>query len=335
MGPALQYVFEGALGLATGLLLVSPVEWALHKYLLHAPKIRRRWYNRFASEVHTEGHHVAYLAPQHYYRDASNAHEKLAFPLYSAILILVVAAGIGLGLDRLWSLLPSTDPSFGTGDLAYVLGWVLAGAIGYVGYEVPHHYMHVLGPRRLEINRKLGDRLQEGRDGKLRLSKPLLDDICNEVEDRIDARVSRPFDEALLDRLGDQLAYNRDRGLAVTDRPLPEILQELTEVMTRLEDETRASLSPIGRLAHSMSRRTQWLFRGSNTAAGRYFTHIDHNHSVHHRLFSANYNVFMTWADRAFGTRTDCSREGLEQDKRTWLCPNSPEEPLLDNQALS
>ena len=332
MEPALQFLLAGAVGLATGLLLVSPAEWALHRYILHAPKVRRSWYNRLASEVHTEGHHIAYLAPEHYYRDASNAHEKLAFPLYSAIGILLGGGAIGLALDRLWSLLPSTDPSFGAGNLAYVLGWVMAAAIGYVGYEVPHHYMHVLGPRRLEINRELGDRLQERRDGKLRLSKPLLDDICTEVENRIDARALRPFDADLLDRIGDQLSYNRDRGVAVTHRPPDEILLELTEVMMQLEDETRASLSPLQRLLRSMGRRVEWVFRGSNTFAGRYFTHIDHNHYVHHRSFSTNYNVFMTWADRAFGTSRDCSREGLERDRQTWLCPNSPAEPPLDDQ---
>jgi hypothetical protein len=322
---------EYVLGLGTGLAILSPVEWAVHKHLLHAPKGRRTWYNRATAHAHDDIHHAAYRGPEHYYRDITNAHEIIHFSKGDIGLIVGGWGAAGLiGKKAVEAVMG--DPSFQTGDIGMTAGMMTAGFIGYLGYEVSHHYMHVIGARRLAINRAFGDALQLERDGKLRFSKPLLDDICNAVEEYVDAHSdgrggSIGYDAGLAGRFAVQAAYNRDE-LKNTLLPVTfdELMQQIAQESLEREQALRASMDAKERRAYWFDRKVQRLFRGSDSLIGRYFRHIDNHHFMHHSNYRKNLNVFLTWADYAFGTKLDSSREALEvPSKKYYLCPNSPD----------
>lgn len=322
-------------GLIPGLILISPTEWLVHKYLLHVPKEQRKWFNKASSFAHNDVHHAAFKGPAHYYRDIVNEHVVIHFHPKHVAFIFVAALTTGVAVNRLYTFFILSDMSFSLADGAFVLGLVLAAAVGYLGYEINHHYMHVIGERRLTINRVLGDLLQGGkkqRDGNLRFSKPLLDTLCNAVEQCVDryasARksVSFSFDPLLVERFKEQMQYNMEvLKVHLENASGQSVLEETAHIMLEREKIKRSSLGTLRRMRYSIDRKIQWLFRGSHFFFGKYFRHIDNNHFMHHHRNDINLNVFLTWADKVFGTRRDSSPRALEQNKEYWLCPNSPD----------
>jgi hypothetical protein len=273
-------------------------------------------------------HHAAFKGPAHYYRDIVNEDVVIHFHIRHVGLILLIAAAMGTGIVSFDGILTFADGAF-------VLGMVIAAAIGYLGYEINHHYMHVIGERRLAINRVLGDIVQGGRkqrDGKLRFSKPLLDASCNLIERLVD-RYERKREEkihslepSLKERFKTQMRYNIDvLKIRLKDVSAYDAFNETLTVMLVREKIKRRSLNARRRFGYWIDRRIQHMFRGSDLFIGQYFRHIDNNHFMHHYTNSINLNVFMTWADIVFGTRRDSSEKALESQYEYWLCPNSPD----------
>ena len=316
-------------GTAVSLSIGSPAEWAVHKYMLHAsPRARRRVpFIEGSARGHNDIHHKAYNGPEHYYRDVTNEHEIIHFSPSDVGIIAAASAVVGAAIDRAIAL-AANAPEFKAENASFVAGAV-AGTLAYYGvYEFTHHYMHVIGERRLAINRVLGDTIQGGqRDGMLRFSKPLLDDICNTVE----AHIDYPYhfsdsDSSLISRLNKQiednsqlpmkkrpkLAYKHQEGAAVLER---------TEIaMAEREQEYRRDLTLSESFRYTISRRIQRTLRVSPL-----FQRLDNHHFLHHRYYGKNLNVALPLMDYLAGTKADSSFSALEENKSYWLCPNSPD----------
>ena len=321
-----------AAGVALPLFVLgSPTEWLVHRYLLHPEK--RNFLNRASGIGHNDKHHGAYSGPEHYYRDVTNEHEIIHFSKGDVSLIAVGGLAVGTALDRVRSL--SEKQPFGTNNVAFLAGMLTGTMAYYVAYEFTHHYMHVIGQRRLAINRTLGTLIQESSDGNLRFSKPLLDDICNEVEWRVDRFAGKDvpdihyFPKNLIERLETQLNYNRTHEAdARAGKPLvllpkgdeEKALEELTELMINRETQYRAQLTRYQRFKYSIERYVQKQLRGSGT-----FQYIDNHHFVHHYQYKKNLNVVFPLADKIFGTQVDSSKKCLEENKTYWICLNSPD----------
>ena len=318
-----------SLGMGISLAVSSPIEWAIHKYLLHAmPKNRQR--NKFienASRSHNDNHHGAYKGPEHYYRDITNENEVIHFSKSDVGIIAGISAVAGgimtSGYSAMkWQNLDISDGVFISG--------VVAGSMAYYGlYEFFHHYMHVIGQRRLQINRVLGDSIQGGiekRDGNLRLSKPLLDDICNEVEYMVDTSIKKrtkfELEKGLIQRLDSQIEYNtktRKEGISssISSR---EVIDSTIDIMIEREINYRNRIGTQERINHWGQRKIQSFLR--NSAIFRY---IDNHHFLHHYRYGKNLNVVFPLMDFIMGTKTRSSKENLENNKKFWLCPNSPD----------
>lgn len=316
------------LGAGVSATIGSPIEWKIHKDLLHAsPKSRKKVsFIENASRGHNDNHHGAYKAPEHYYRDLTNENEVLHFSKKDVGLIAGISAVFGSAIDGAYSLI-SQKTDFGVRDIAFVSG-VVSGAMAYYGcYEFIHHYMHVIGERRLAINRVMGDVIQGGdRDGGLRISKPLLDDICTAVEADVDRnfKKAKPVyrvteDKGLISRLHSQLDKN-DANVNVSPSSGSEILHATAEEMLEQERTLRESMSTRKRARHRLNRSAQRLLRTSKV-----FRYLDNHHFLHHRYWMKNLNVVLPIADVALGSEVDCSREVLESERKYWLCPNSPD----------
>lgn len=314
-----------AVGVATPLFLLgSPTEWAVHRYLLHPET--RNFLNRASAIGHHDKHHGAYNGPEHYYRDITNEHEVIHFSPSDVLKILGSAAIVGAGLDRARSLV---DPQpFGAKNLAFI-GGVLAGTGAYyITYEFTHHYMHVIGQRRLAINRSFGAHLQEQPDGNLRGSKPLLDDICNVVERKADGETCS-FGPKLISRVEElikyntsELHYNRVGKIRVDVEPTDaeDILVQVAQEMQDREKLLCAGKTWWQRKKYGFGRFIQRQLRSSPV-----FQFLDNNHYMHHYKYRKNLNVVFPLADIVLGTKADSSRKFLEENKAYWLCPNSPD----------
>lgn len=330
----LKVISSFAGGALAGLSLGSPAEWALHKEVLHASQKGRSQLDfiKYAAEGHNDNHHGAYKGPEHYYRDITNQHEVIHFSKGDVGLIAGVSAILGGAINRAYTLVSDQSLSqFDAGDGAFTAG-VIAGAMGYYGcYEFTHHYMHVIGERRLSINRVLGDLLQggkENRDGKLRLSKPLLDDLCNTVEENIDRVCSGKEAQAsaapLVQRLSDQIRYNRLSShkpqLEADPQEASRIIYDTYDAMMDVEHDKRASLSAPQLILYALSREVQKNLRLSPT-----FQYLDNHHFLHHKYYANNLNVVFPLMDYLTGTKKESSKAHLESSKNLWLCPNSPD----------
>jgi len=329
--------WEYASALVAGLVALSPAEWKVHKKLLHAPKKERTWYNRASSYAHHDVHHAAFMGPAHYYRDITNEHEVIHFSPRDVGVILGIGGIAGFLGHKVYDLTQGRV-ALNEGDLAATAGFTTAAAIGYLGYELTHHYMHVIGKRRLAINRTLGDLLQEQRDGKLRFTKPLLDDICNAIEENVDANVKGSiwpvrYNRTLEDRFNEQVERNRtELGNEIKNIPFNVLMEQIAYEMTDREREVRTDLTTKWqRFKYACGRKTQKTFRGSGKIIGWYLKRIDNHHFVHHYNYTKNLNVFLIWADHLFGTKMDSSVKTLDTwHKKHLLCPNSPdEEPFV------
>jgi hypothetical protein len=325
-------------GTALGFSLGSPTEWAIHKYILHAlPRSRKR--NSFidaAARGHNDRHHGAYKAPAHYYRDITNEHEIIHFAKSDVGLIAGISTLIGAGINQAHAAL-SSRPSVSLGNAAFVGGF-LTGTMTYYGcYEIFHHYMHVIGQRRLAINRVIGDLIQGGeqyRDGNLRVSKPLLDDICNETEAIVDQTLWQEnktlpisYSPALIERLYNQIKVNIECNLtgekpvlALSPEKAAEILIDTSAIFAEKEKIVVAALSPRKRFRYAIQRMLDQQLRTSQL-----FKYLDNHHFIHHQKYGKNLNVLVPCMDYICGTKAESSSAMLESNTRYWLCPNSPE----------
>ena len=326
-------------GTATSLALAHPVEWSIHKYILHAkPKDRKR--SRFldrAARAHNDNHHGAYKGPAHYYRDITNENETIHFAKSDIGIIAGIASIIGATIDRSYALV-SANPNFTGNNAAFISGVVAGSLVSYSCYEFTHHYMHVIGQRRLAINRVMGDTIQGGedkRDGNLRLSKPLLDEICNTVEANIDRNAFKEprqflhYPKEVVSRLKGQIQHNiereatRDLGraiVAVHPEQSSEVLSATTEQLLKREEEYRKTMGIKESIRNWLSRRVQGSLRSSPI-----FRYLDNHHFIHHYMYGKNLNVAFPLMDKIVGTKEDSSPALLEEERKYWLCPNSPD----------
>ena len=325
-------------GVALSISVGSPAEWMVHKYILHAtPRQRKRMsFIRNASIGHNDKHHGAYKGPAHYYRDITNENEVIHFSKKDVGVIAGVGGIIGLAADRGYSAIAGKS-SFGVEDAAFVAG-MIGGTLGYYGiYEFTHHYMHAIGKRRLSINRALGDIMQDNeRDGNLRFSKPLLDDICSSVESRIDKPVSKRlnkfyFEPNLIKRLEKQTKINRNNefkgnheAAKVSAKNSEDTLNQLVAEMLHREEELISKLSPSERTGHFLERKVQKYLRKLPL-----FQYLDNHHLIHHFRYGSNLNVVFPLMDVLMRTERDSSGEELEKNRDYWLCPNSPDLELF------
>jgi hypothetical protein len=314
--------------------LASPVEWAVHRYMLH-PKSRNLINTRSAIS-HNDRHHGAYSGPEHYYRDMSNAHEKIHFSKKWVAIIHTVSAGVGIGVYEGLTKIPALQSGYEGEQNAFVGGFITGIGLYYAAYEILHHNMHVIGARRHGINTVFGNRLQEVPDGKLRFSKPTLDDLCDHVEMRIDSG-KNTRNRPLIEQLEQEHLYNLTEGhhervggkASLKKIRTEEALEQTVEEMRGKEHEYRSSLNFFGRTKYTVARFLHHQMRTSPA-----FQHIDNHHFVHHFQYYKNLNVVLPVADIILGTEIACSKEDLRKGKMYWICPNSPdaEKFVLENE---
>lgn len=332
----------GSLGIGAifGLSVASPAEWAIHRYLLHASsKFRKK--NKFiegASRGHNDIHHGAYKAPEHYYRDVTNENEIIHFAK-SDVGIIAGVAGVAGGLFERAGAFILNSGQFDTGSVLVIAG-TIAGTMAYYGcYEFTHHYMHVIGERRLSINRTLGDIIQGGvqnRDGNLRLSKPLLDEVCDAVEMNTEEALRGIFileknarlekylaDNHIVQRLENQIEYNRSRRKAIMPvkfNNAEDMLFKTQDIIVKNEGNYLNNLNWREKLMYNASMAIQKILRSSPA-----FKYLDNHHYIHHRKYGKNLNVVFPLMDYFMKTKENSKSEFLEENKEYWLCPNSPD----------
>lgn len=291
-----------AIGLSATLGFSGPAEWAVHKYILHS-QTRPNSFIDSASIAHNDNHHGAYRAPHHYYRDLTNEHVLVHF---SKSDVAVIASGGLVFGGTIGAISPLS--AIGT-----AIGSAAATMISYGLYEFTHHYMHVIGERRLQIGRIFGDLAENGnRTGKLRLPKPTLDELCSTVDERLEGK-NKPF--IYQDNCEERLS---EYGIST---PVDELLDQTVQEMRTWEKQYLAKVEPAEAKKYKTEQKMNRLLR-NNTL----FRKLDNHHFLHHRKFNKNLNVVWTWWDSLIGTKEDSSIETLLNNKIYWLCPNSPDE---------
>ena len=220
----------------TGIALAasSPVEWAIHKYILHAPpKHRTTKFIRHAAIAHNDDHHGAFKSPQHYYRDVTNEHVTVHFGKKDVALIAAITGAAGVGMHAAYQTIAEGQVEANPSGLLFVGGMVAGAMLYYGAYEFTHHYMHVIGERRMTINKEFGNRLQDGNaDGNLRFPKPVLDDFCNAVEDSLD-KPQRHSPNQVIPVLEEYVDHNRQH-LARED--IADVVTETADAVQKWED---------------------------------------------------------------------------------------------------
>jgi len=297
----LEFLSDAYLSAAATLVIAGPAEWAVHKHILHS-RSRSVGFIKEASVAHNDNHHGAFMSPQHYYRDITNEDVTVHFSKGDVALIAASGAAIGAGVSSI------TDLS----TFAAAAGSTAGALVAYGSYEFFHHYMHVIGERRLQIGRVFGDFVEGERSGNLRLPKPVLDDLGNTVEDRLEGRESRfGFSQIAYDLL-------EDRGLEVD---IDHAIDYTEQSLRSWEESHRESLTPKQRKAYSREKRINRSLRRS-----RIFGFLDNHHFVHHRSYGNNLNVVWAWFDKLIGTKKPSDASTLISNQKYWLCPNSPDE---------
>jgi len=289
-----------AAGFAATKIIAGPAEWAVHKYILHS-KTRPNKFIEKSSIAHNDMHHFAYMAPQHYYRDTTNEDVTVHF---GAKDVALIAAG-GAAMGGAMSLIPGIGPAAAVGSM---LGTVSA----YGLYEFTHHYMHVIGERRLDIGRVFGDYAEGGnRSGELLLPKPTLDSLCSFVDDKLDGRkTSFPYSDNCKVVLAEQgITTDLDEMIGYTVGAMREKESEFAKTATKKEMRT-----------YTVERKMNQILRRNGL-----FQRLDNHHFLHHKKFGKNLNVVWMWYDHVAGTKMDSSPELLMSHKKYWLCPNSPD----------
>ena len=324
----LESLVSFAGGVGFGLAAGSPVEWTIHKYLLHAKK--RNFITSKPARAHTDEHHAGYKGPEHYYKDMTNEHVVSHFSAGDVGLIGGIAALTGIGINRAYDALTgSVSKGMEIKDWAFV-GGVVAGTLGYYAcYESIHALMHHQGERRFTITNMLGDKVQgERADGKLRLSKPLLDDICDRIEKDVEIYRNSDWEDltfsynpSLINRLEDQIDGQRERAhIYISRGDSEELLNEVTRGIAEMEDEKELEYGSMKKSLISIKKNI-----GRKLRSLPFFASLDNHHFLHHDKYGKNLNVVLPAMDCVMGTKVDSSRDMLEKNKRLWLCPNSPD----------
>jgi len=294
------------IGVLVSLSICSPVEWLVHRFLLHPKK--RNWMNRASARGHNDIHHKAYNGPAHYYRDMTNENTVLHFSKGDVLLIASIAAIGGLIVNRTYSWIIGSF-GFSLGDYLFIFGMVLGTMIYYVCYEFSHHFMHVIGKRRHEIGKNMGDIIQGSADGKLRFSKPLLDNICDAVEEKIET--GKDFDAKLIQRLNGQIENNRkNASICVEKNKGKDILEQVAIKVSKMSN-SKKELYFFGDDFQTFLRKSV------------IFQKLDNYHFVHHYRWLNNLNVVFPMMDLVMRTNSNSSKEHLENTSAYFLCPNS------------
>lgn len=328
------FSLPGGLGLTA--LAMPLVERTVHRWWLHAKKNEiievklgpiELSPNKASTKGHTE-HHLTHRGPAHYYHDITNEHNVIHFAKGDVVTLEAVFSGLAAATETAYSVI-ANQPAFTPRTALFAAGAAVATFGGWFTYEVFHHYMHVIGKRRLAINRELGNIVQ-GRqsDDNLRFSKILLDDIGTVVEDHVDKYVGKSapdisLDDSLVKRFAGQIAYNKYESdlspvVAVDEKSARGILVELAYKMLKREQRIRSSLSGTSKVRYWLDRKMQSQMRHSYI-----FKKLDNHHFMHHYEWYKNLNVVFPFMDKIMGTKVDSSVEALENNKKYWLCPNS------------
>jgi hypothetical protein len=283
------------------LVASGPAEWAIHKYMLHG-KARHIGFIRDAAISHNDNHHGAYLAPAHYYRDLTNEHVLVHFAPHNVVQIAAGGALFGTGL----SMISPIELAGG------VIGGTLGTMMTYGLYEFTHHYMHVIGERRLAIGRAFGDIVEKGdRSGNLRLPKPTLDSLCTVIDDKLDGRET-PF---LYEKNCQEVLASQGNNLDIST-----LMDRTYRAVREWESEFLESATTEQKKNYDRERKVHRFLRHSAL-----FERLDNHHFVHHKSYGSNLNIVWMWWDNLIGTKKDSSVSELLANKKYWLCPNSPD----------
>ena len=115
-------------GVAFSLVISPPVEWSVHRWMLH-PK-STNVLNRDSHRGHTKIHHEAYKGPAHYYQDATNKHAVIHFAKADIGKIAGIASMVGLAVDRGYAAL-SQQSDFKAENGAFIAGTVAGAMVAY------------------------------------------------------------------------------------------------------------------------------------------------------------------------------------------------------------
>ncbi len=272
---------------ATSALGIAPfAEWAVHKYIMHQPPSgRTNKLMRDASIGHQDDHHQSYRAPHHYYRDATNEKSVIHFSPKYVGLIAGVSTGVGLivsaGIDYisekyLNTQIPilETTAGFATGIMAH-----------YAAYEITHHQMHVLGEKRQKIIESLEQKLYQkvpSDQERLRLSKPLVDDICEVV------MRGQEISEGLEKRYEEQRRVSSTRGAKYSELRLQNLV-DYARVM--IKNSPPKGIEKVTSMAVEALRKFPL------------FKYMDNHHFLHHAHMGCNFNMVWPVADWLFKTQ--------------------------------
>ena len=132
----------GLAGFASGAVLGSFFEHAIHKYLLHStPRVFRKvGYVKGMWKGHAISHHGSYAPDNHYTQDNTNKGEVLTFSWYEGPAIIVSATFIVYLLASIIRMLLGFSTGLFTPE---VIGAFIAFTIYYSAYEGLHAIMHV------------------------------------------------------------------------------------------------------------------------------------------------------------------------------------------------
>eukprot|EP00808_Paulinella_micropora_P023247 g8500.t1 len=344
------------LGCATSALVCPFAEWKIHKDIMHLLPPQRKGASLFAkksSEAHHDEHHKAYSPPAHYYKDESNAHAISTFNNNHIALILTGAATVSGMLCGLHGVLNTGALLWCDAYSGFSCGFVSSTLAYYGMYEFLHALMHDIGRDKIAMGRILGHLIQAGLpddlsnlstfqaktlecDGKLRLSKPLLDAIYKDICDsctggkgngRVENGKRRVFRTWVVEEFKRQVAINRD-VTAATVKLRPGEEEASLEAMASAYFSSGWA-DQRDNLAGPPSRNIGpfWIFLEANIRAAPWFIFLDNHHHVHHLRFWKNLNVVFPLADYVMGTLHLSSNSWLNEpgNIKFWLCPNSPD----------
>jgi len=155
--------------------------------------------------------------------------------------------------------------------------------------------------------------------------------VCNQMEFQLDRNYKRKkpefhFEDSLIQRLERQIGYNLERqdisqpNMSADSDDALEVLHVTTNSLLERERNYRDSLNTGGKIKNLFGRRIQ-----KNLRVSPLFQYIDNNHFIHHYKYGKNLNVVFPISDIIFGTKEDSTISTLEENRRYWLCPNSPD----------
>ena len=144
-------IILGFAGFASGTVLGSFFEHAIHKYLLHStPEVFRKVeYVKGMWKGHAVSHHGSYAPDDHYTQDDTNKKEVLTVSWYEGPAIIASTTLIVYLLTSIIRMLLGFPVKFFTPE---VIGAGIAFTLYYMAYEGIHAIMHV--PKKWKWLRK-------------------------------------------------------------------------------------------------------------------------------------------------------------------------------------